>query len=166
MLLAVEIRALRPADIAAVQEVARRTWSHTYDWVVPEKVQKKFLDRAYSDASLTRRMGSDIFLVAEDAGEIVGFADFQPVSKTATYLGALYVLPKHQRLGIGTHLLEAGLAKFSPPVRIMLRVERHNTRARSFYEARGFRTTGETTEDLFGHESHEIEMTRDPRKAP
>ncbi|MDQ3302260.1 MAG: GNAT family N-acetyltransferase [Actinomycetota bacterium] len=161
-----KIRHMQPGDIAAVQEAACRTWAHTYDGIIPEEVQKKFLDRAYSDASLARRMESDIFLVAEDAGEVVGFADFQSVSKAAAYLGALYVLPDHQRLGIGTRLFETGLTEFPPSVGITLRVERHNARARRFYEAHGFRITGETTEDLFGHESHEIEMIRDPRKTP
>lgn len=156
---------MRPEDIPAVRQAARRTWSDTYDGVVPEPVQDKFLSRAYSNAALGRRMERDVFLVAELDGEVVGFADFQPISRTEMYLGAIYVLPRHQGAGVGTRLLKTGIAEFPPSTKITLNVERGNVRARLFYESHGFQVTGETTEDLFGHESHELRMTfenRDP----
>lgn len=153
---------MRPEDIPAVQQAARRTWSHTYDGVIPEPVQEKFLARAYSEAALERRMERDFFLVAEIDGEIVGFADFQPISRAEVYLGAIYVLPGHQSVGVGQRLLKAGIEKFPMSAKITLNVERGNDRARRFYEAHGFRVIGGSTEDLFGHESHELRMTRDP----
>ena len=154
---------MRPKDIPAVRRAAHRTWSDTYSDTIPEEVREKFLERAYSEAALGRRIKRDVFLVAEVDGEVVGFADFQPISRAEVYLGAIYVLPEHQNVGVGTRLLRAGTEQFPPSAAITLNVERANDRARSFYEAHGFRVTDETTEDLFGHESHELRMIRENR---
>lgn len=43
-----------------------------------------------------------------------------------------------------------------------MRVERDNAPALRFYEARGFRRCEEFTEELFGHEFHDVEMVFDP----
>lgn len=153
------VRAMEPADIRPVQDVARRTWARTYRDTIPREVQDKFLERAYSRASLERRMVSDVFLVAALDGEVVGFADFEPASRTAAYLGALYVLPDRQRCGTGARLPHAGIASFPPATKFILRVEKHNARAEAFYRRHGFEVTGEATEYLFGHESREVEMT-------
>ncbi len=153
------IRTMKRGDVRPVQDVARRTWSDTYKGNIPNEVQDKFLERAYSKTSLERRMTSDVFLVAVLDREIVGFADFQPVSKGGAYLGALYVLPDHQDRGIGRLLLQRGIAAFPPGTEFTLRVENNNERARAFYERYGFEFAGEIVEDLFGFESREIEMT-------
>jgi len=106
-------------------------------------------------------MEGGVFLAAVRCGEIVGFADFYSDSGEAR-LGAIYVLPEAQGEGIGGRLLEAGISRFLTDTKITLRVERDNIPARRFYEARGFRETGEFTEDFFGHEMREIEMLREP----
>lgn len=152
------VRAMEPGDIQAVQNVARRAWADTYHDTIPQEVQDKFLERAYSRASLERRMVSDVFLVAVLGGEVVGFADFESVSRGAAYLGALYVAPEYQRRGIGELLLREGIAAFPPATRFTLRVEGRNVRAQGFYRRHGFKVTGEAIEDLFGHESREVEM--------
>lgn len=45
----------------------------------------------------------------------------------------------------------------------MLRVEQDNTRARCFYEAHGFRHTGEYAEEFHGHIIHKLEMILRPQ---
>lgn len=154
---------MRPEDIPAVQRAARRTWSDTYRDTIPEPVQEKFLAHAYSEAALKRRMERDFFLVAEIDGEVVGFADFQPISRAEVYLGAIYILPEHQSVGVGQRLLKAGIEKFPTSAKTTLKVEHGNDRARRFYEAHGFRVIGGSTEDLFGHESHELQMACENR---
>ncbi len=158
----VEIRTARGEDASGVQRVARTTWHHTYRDIIPERVRVAFLDLAYSAASLRRRIGSNVFLVALQGGSIVGFADFRPLPDGPVELEAIYVLPEMHGRGIGTSLLRAGIAQFSGKTGFVLRVERDNAPARRFYEARGFRRSGEFTEELFGHEFHEVEMLLDP----
>jgi ribosomal protein S18 acetylase RimI-like enzyme len=145
--------------VRGIQEVARTTWDHTYREIITEEVRTEFVDKAYSQASLERRIGEGIFLVGVADGKVVGFANFYPVSPDEVELAAIYVLPEAQGCGIGTRLLEAGIARFSPAAKITLRVERANAPARRFYERKGFEAGRHLTEYLFGQEIHEVEMT-------
>ena len=156
---------MKRSDIGSVREVARTTWSDTYRDSIPESVQKEFMDRAYSDASLSRRMESGVFLVAavdtEVDTKVLGFANLNQISRSRVFLGSLYVLPEAQDLGIGSRLLSAGTGRFPAAKRFILRVERNNLRARRFYESHGFHETGEFEEVLYGHKVHETEMILD-----
>ncbi|HEX6709184.1 MAG TPA: GNAT family N-acetyltransferase [Rubrobacter sp.] len=139
--------------------MARTTWDHTYRESIPESVRAEFVGQAYSADSLRRRMESNVFLVATEGGEILGFADFGSLSETEAELAAIYVLPGMQGGGIGARLLEAGIGAFPPGTSFVLRVEQDNVQARRFYEANGFRRTGEHTDAFYGHVVNEIEMT-------
>jgi len=158
----VEVRDAQPDDIRAVQRVARTTWDHTYRDSIPERVREEFLGQAYSADLLRRRIGSNVFLAALQGGSIVGFADFRPLSRTEVEIAAIYVLPEMQAQGVGGRILAAGTSRFAAGTRFILRVERDNAAAIGFYEAHGFRTTGELTEELFGHAFHDVEMVLDP----
>ncbi|MFT4084646.1 MAG: GNAT family N-acetyltransferase [Nocardioides sp.] len=68
--------------------------------------------------------------VAEDAGEIVGFAELRD-----DWLDDLYVHPDHQRAGIGSMLLD--LVKTMRPDGFGLWVFETNTPARAFYASHG-----------------------------
>lgn len=157
-----EVRVAKGADVSAVQRVAQTTWDHTYRDSIPEHVREEFVDRAYSADSLRQRIGSNLFLVALQEGNIVGFADFRPLSRTEVDLAAIYVLPEMQAQGVGGRILAAGISRFAAGTRFILRVERDNAAAIGFYETHGFRTTGEFTEEIFGHEFHDVEMVLDP----
>jgi ribosomal protein S18 acetylase RimI-like enzyme len=70
--------------------------------------------------------------VAESEGQIVGYAALGPGE-----LEQLYVRPGYQGRGVGRLLLDQ--AKALEPQGLELWVFQRNTRARSFYEAHGFR---------------------------
>ena len=158
----IEIRTARDEDASKIQGVARAAWHHTYRDTIPERVRTAFLDLAYSPRSLRQRIGSNVVLVALYDGRIVGFADFRPLPDGWAELAAIYVLPEMQGRGIGGRLLAVGIARFPGETRFVLRVQRDNAAARRFYEARGFRPSGGFTEELFGHEFHDVEMILDP----
>ena len=143
-----------------IQNTAHLTWEGTYRNTIPEDVRRRFVERAYSTDSLKRRIEADVFLVAVEDDEILGFADFHPVSGRdgEVELAAIYVLPGMQGRGIGTQLLKAGLDKLTSARNVRLRVERNNHPARRFYERHGFTEVGEHREQLFGHDFHEVEM--------
>ena len=156
---------MKRSDIGAVRKVARETWSRTYRDSIPENVQREFMDRAYSDASLARRRESGVFLVAavdtDVDTKVLGFVNLNRISRSEVFLGSLYVLPEAQGLGIGSRLLAAGIGRFPAAKRFVLRVERNNLKARRFYETRGFHETGEFEEVLYGHTVYETEMVLD-----
>src|SRR5262249_60945704 len=79
------------------------------------------------------------FFVAESAGDIVGFAQYVRRSAESVELTRIYVLPDRQREGIGTRLLNAGLAKFAEERlhQLTVAVERDNANGGRFYEKAG-----------------------------
>jgi putative acetyltransferase len=97
----VEIRRETPADIGAVGAVNRAAFETT--------TEADLVDLLRAQASPI------ISLVAEDAGSIVGHILFSPAtlladpSLTIMGLAPMAVLPAHQRTGIGSALVRAGL---------------------------------------------------------
>ena len=154
----VEVRDAGIDDVREIQNVARTTWDHTYRESIPASVRAEFVSQAYSEHVLLRRMESNVFLVAAEGEEILGFADFRWLSETEAGLAPIYVLPETQGRGIRARLLEAGIGTFPPRTSFVLRVERDNTRAQRFYEAHGFRRAGQHKDAFYGHEVHEVEM--------
>lgn len=155
-----QVRELRPSDWGVVRAVARAGWAYAYEGVIPERTRREFLEGAYSDATLRRRMENGVFLVAVVGGEAVGFADFffSTDPGVEVELGAIYVLPELHGRGIGGRLLEEGLARFRRVERCVIWVVRENYEARGFYEACGFRAVGEGAWSLPGLELVELQM--------
>lgn len=85
---------------------------------------------------------------AIQGGTLVGFVAFRD-----GWVDQLYVLPGHQRLGIGNALLQ--LAKAACP-RLQLWTFQGNWAARSFYESNGFVAKRET--DGSGNEEREPDI--------
>ena len=159
----VEVRDAGIDDAREIQRVARTTWDHTYRESIPASVRAEFISQAYSRYVLRRRLESNVFLVAAEGEEILGFADFRSLSETEVELSAIYVLPEMQGRGIGARLLEEGIGRFPPRTSFVLRVERDNTQAQRFYEAHGFRRAGHHKDAFYGHEVHEVEMVLETR---
>lgn len=143
------IRSMTHDDIRQVQKIAQISWQHTYNGIIPEEVQLKFLNMAYSDAMLQKRMEKTHMLLAESDGKIVGFAAFTETDEDGdAELTAIYLLPEYQEMGIGTQLLQAGLELLEDARQLFVYVECANMKGRSFYEAKGFEFV-EEFEELF-----------------
>ena len=103
--------------------------------------------------TLDHRFGwGSSFLVAESRGAVVGFAQFVRRSAESAELTRIYVLPAQQRGGIGTRLLEAGLAECAEEClkRLTVSVERDYRIGRRFYEQSGFGELREHSQDVRG----------------
>lgn len=112
--------------VAAVHEAAARVaYAHIF--------RSDGSDRPFPREATRRRWQTFTgrVVVAEDAGQVIGFAAFDHRE-----LHALYVLPAYWSRGVGGRLLEA-----AGPVR-ELWVLRDNARARRFYERHGWRASG------------------------
>jgi len=71
-------------------------------------------------------------------GELVGVMGFQPIDEEVTLIRHAYVLPSHQRRGIGGELLNH-LVRLSSSKRLLVGTWRDAWWATHFYQKHGFR---------------------------
>ncbi|SDG62142.1 GNAT family N-acetyltransferase [Propionivibrio dicarboxylicus] len=109
MLSNIIIRDEAPADIEAIGQITVAAFAtlsvsrHTEQFII---------------AALRRARALSVSLVAESAGELIGHIAFSPVvlsdGSAGWYgMGPLSVVPSRQRAGVGTALVQAGLARLS-----------------------------------------------------
>lgn len=152
------IRKMTVEDIPQVQQVAGTSWHHTYNGIIPRHIQDNFLATAYNDENMVRRVERSHAFVALVEAQVVGFANFSYVKDDGkSELAAIYLLPEAQGKGLGTKLLEQGLAL--PNVQaIELSVEKDNASGMNFYIAKGFKQIDAYKEDFAGHELDTVRM--------
>ncbi|MFC0559200.1 GNAT family N-acetyltransferase [Halalkalibacter alkalisediminis] len=144
------IRKATLEDISDVQKIAKETWNHTYEGLIPREIQDKFIESAYSDESMKRRVHHSLLLVATANNTVIGFANFFSRESEAI-LGAIYIYPKEQGKGIGSELLVAGIKELQSVSKIYVEVENGNETGEAFYQAKGFSLLEEYDDDFFGH---------------
>lgn len=144
----VNIRKATNEDVPKIKKIASMAWYDTYAKIMEAGTIAKFLEAAYNDERLERRIGDSLFLVAENEDEVIGFANF--INGTELFLSAIYVNPAFQRKHVGADLLEAGLEYFDEYKELFVEVARNNQLARAFYDKTGFELVREYEEELFG----------------
>jgi phosphinothricin acetyltransferase len=135
-----DIRPAEPRDLAAIaaihaQGIAGRQATYQTEPFTAEELEP-WLDRRGP------------LLVAEDAGEVIGWAsvaeysDFPPYANVGEF--TIYVADGVQRRGVGRHLLEALCAEAERDGRYKLvgKVFAHNEASRALCRACGFREVG------------------------
>jgi ribosomal protein S18 acetylase RimI-like enzyme len=162
------VRRATASDAPAIGRVHVRAWQAAYRGQMPEE----YLDglrpedrTAYWEAVLAREDLRGVVLVAEQAGEVVGFAAAGP-SRDPEGAGELYAInldPGHWGTGAGRALLEAAQEELARLgfAESVLWVLPGNTRARRFYEAAGWADDGsERTSEVFGIALAEVRYRR------
>ena len=145
------IRQMMTQDIEAVQSIAFESWHTTYDGLIPPDVQQRFLEMAYSEDMLKKRLAKTPFYVAEGDEGILGFANFSNMKEEGEVeLASIYLKPTRQGQGVGTKLLKQGLSELNPS-KVFVNVESENEIGKRFYLAKGFLVVDEFEEDFDGH---------------
>jgi len=164
LIMVIEVRKMTLQDISQVQQVAKISWHHTYEGIIPRHIQDNFLATAYSDENMVRRVERSYAFVALLDEQVVGFANFSYVKDDGTSeLAAIYLLPESQGKGLGTKLLEQGLTL--PNVRaIELNVKKDNASGMNFYLSKGFKQIDSFKEDYEGDERETVRMRLDINK--
>ncbi|MEI9938121.1 MAG: GNAT family N-acetyltransferase [Pseudomonadota bacterium] len=163
---------IRLAVLSDVDDIARlhvKTWQSAYRGHMPDA----YLDGL--DSSKRATMWSKavaepatVVLVATVAEILVGFCSLLPsrdadTSPSVGEVTAIYVDPNFWRSGLGTSLIQAAFdsARQRSLSEVTLWVLTANISARAFYEARGFKTDGQTkTEQRPGFSIHETRYRR------
>ncbi|MBP1970543.1 ribosomal protein S18 acetylase RimI-like enzyme [Virgibacillus natechei] len=152
------IRKMRKKDVPQVQDVARTSWNATYEGIIPAPIQQNFLNAAYSDKMVKKRLKNTVIYVAEADRKVVGFANFTPGSKEGSVeLAALYLFPAYQGKGIGTALLHESMDQLGSR-EVHLSVEKNNEIGTTFYKAKGFEVVSEFDDDFDGHVLRTVRM--------
>lgn len=166
------------ADARAITDVHVRTWQVAYRGLIPDG----FLDRIDRAERLDRwkqiteraEFGGQCLLVAEVAGDLVGFAtggparDPEPVCNLEVY--AIYVDPDSWATGVADALMTSLLHEVGAGEEpVYLWVLSGNTRARAFYARHGFAPDGVVRDEVFDEAT--VEETRlvrpaQPRQEP
>lgn len=150
---------MKMEDTKQVQDVAKKSWRSTYDGIMPHIIQENFLNMAYSDEMMEKRLNGSFIFVAEMENKVVGFADFTPVNnERQSELSAIYLYSNCQGMGIGTALLQKGIKELEDVKEIYIEVEKENNIAKIFYEAKGFKTMLEYDDHFNGHILKTVQM--------
>ncbi len=136
----ITLRAPRAGDMDGVRRVMKETWFATYQEIFgPEKAATQF-QRHYSDQAIAYAIGyaTPGFVVAEQAGQIVGVVIGACGTFGRIFVYALYVRPDWQGQGIGAALLDRMWEVFPAGASMKLEVLEKNTGGIRFYERLGF----------------------------
>ena len=180
-----QIRAAQQKDASAIARVHVRAWQSAYRGIMPDD----YLDGldASERAEQWRDVMNDlsaqsVLCVAEQAGEIIGFAGGGPALHTddgdVNELYALNVDPDHFGRGVGDALLQAFLSwsaersaarpeskRVETSEYVCLWVATQNARARRFYERRGFSWDGSIEQaDVLGAHVEQCRYVRSSQR--
>lgn len=147
-------------DVAAIERIARESWSHDYPELLSSESLQEGVDEWYSERRIRDAVDwpdAYLLLARESTDEPVGFvhAVFEAEAQTGNLL-RLYVHPDHRGDGYGTALLEAAHeALFDRGAdRLRAMVLAANEIGNEFYRAFGFEHEG--TETVYiGEEAYE-----------
>lgn len=94
----------------------------------------------WSDARVLEALARDLLFLAEEAGEPAGYVALRHEPDGAFVVEQLFVVPGHERRGVGHRLLDYvegyAIAERARALRIV--VEQDNVPARDFYQRAGF----------------------------
>ena len=162
----VETLTIEPAEVEEVREIKQvlsETWIHTYRPFLPLEVIQKVTTLWHSPETLAAEIENErvFFNVTKNKqGEIVGLVTAGRPSEEVVYISRLYVLPGHQRQGIGARLMDACIAAFPGTETLRLEVEEQNEKGLSFYRKQGFTEISRKEEELEGVSLTVVEMEK------
>lgn len=164
------IRIARPADVPALTELMRFTFSDTFRHYPPEELAR-YLEEHYGEEDTRRLLGHPHrrTWVAEAGGALIAYAvageadlPHPSVDARSGQLHRLYVHPAHHHAGLGRRLMELALGWLEEQGRspIFIGVWEGNARARAFYARYGFHPVGEYPYPVGSTVDRELILTR------
>ncbi|BBD90848.1 GNAT family N-acetyltransferase [Staphylococcus caprae] len=143
------VRQATENDVVAIRDVATKAWYNTYLNIYAASTVNELLAASYNETHLKKRLTEQLFLVAEEDEEIIGFANF--IYGEELYLAAHYVRPESQHKGYGTSLLTEGLNQFKGQYdTVYLEVDNKNNHGIDYYKENGFEIVRSYQPEMYG----------------
>ncbi|WP_281200689.1 GNAT family N-acetyltransferase [Staphylococcus schleiferi] len=148
-----EVRIATPDDVIGIRDVATKAWYNTYLNIYAASTVNELLVASYNEEHLRKRLEDQLFIVAIEDKEVVGFANF--IQGSELYLSAHYVRPHSQNKGYGRLLLEKGLSHYDGQYdAVYLEVDTQNEKGVAFYEQEGFEVLRTYEHVMYGETMH------------
>lgn len=130
----------------------RVCWLDTYTGLLSDSVIQTTLNVWQSRESLLRGLRNPRAYYAGwvDGGRIVGMVSAGMIDPTKMKVFQMYVLPSHQRKGIGSRLMDSAVQHFPQARSATLEVTEGNAKGISFYRKYGFDYPGTTLVEIDG----------------
>src|SRR5215469_11475476 len=143
---------IRPAtarDLEQVREILVETWHDTYDTLIGHDRVSEITGQWHTPELLAKQLHTPgvSFLVAAHESMLVGHAFANSPQPPIVMLLRLYILPRWQRRGIGSQLLDAVIQAYPGSTALRLSVEADNLKGVSFYRTHGFQLRAEQAEE-------------------
>ena len=154
-----EIVRLSEDDAEEVHELLKATWADTYQGILADSIISTAHTVWHSAETLRRQMRNKDILFAgyKEHGRLLGMARAARVDGDTVRILQLYVLSSHQRVGIGTKLMDHSVAHFPGARKFILDVAKGNEKGISFYRRYGFVFLTETTMKVGEEEIRNLE---------
>lgn len=146
------ITALSENEIDELIPLARRIWHAHYPGIITAGQIEYMLDRGYTRDSILeeiRHQGVLWFSIRDESG-MIGFASVGPYGDSIMKLHKLYLLPDYHGQGIGARALAEveRVAKEHNADKLVLNVNRHNTKAINAYTRSGWHIAEKVKVDI------------------
>ena len=149
-----EIRNASVADISLLRSLAQTIWRTCYPAIISIEQIEFMLEWMYSEEQIRSEMGNGVVweLIELGGQGPIGFISFQLEADSRVKLNKLYVLPDHQRKGIGaralSHVMES--ARALGGTEVWMQVNKQNRSAVAAYQKAGFTVYKEAVFDIGG----------------
>ena len=148
-----QIRAATEADIPLLRDLAQRIWRECYPGIITPEQIEFMLGWMYSEDEIRRQLAAKIpWGIAMLDGTPVGYLSWQLDDDGRVKISKLYVLPQHQRRGLGARMLDhiCTCARAVGAHALWMQVNKRNERAIGAYLKAGFHLEKKAMFDIGG----------------
>ena len=149
-----KIRKAMESDAIKIAALGACVWVDTYATEgVSDKIAR-FILSEFTEESILEIIRYKTVFVASSNANLMGYIVFGPENNNKIEIETLYILPKYQRTGVGSKLIQ--ITTELPAKSFWLSVWELNHQAINFYSKIGFIETGELYFDLYGDKIRNI----------
>ncbi|MBX2891576.1 MAG: GNAT family N-acetyltransferase [Saprospiraceae bacterium] len=137
--MAILLEQATPADIPRIAALAHRIWRVHYPPIIGVQQVEYMLARTYTSEALQRQMEEgQVFYLATEAGEVLGFLSVSDKGEGRYFLHKFYLDNEKRGRGLGQMVFDQLLAHYPAMRELRLTVNRQNYKSVNFYFKIGF----------------------------